>query len=207
MNRALLLLPALFVFSSGHALEYEKDIMPFLSEKCGECHSKEGKAKGGLKLDDPEGFYARFSKNSIVVPGDWDASYLFVTLFRPADHDDAMPPKGKGTRLTPEETRMVQQWIADGAPIAGEKGETGPMPKEGEGGYIAVAGTAEKMDDTPTPKVAAVEQDWTNTEGKTIRAKLLRVEGDIALLQLKNGQVYKYPISKLSEKSKEQLPE
>lgn len=197
-----LLITATILFGSGiSALDYEKDLMPFLSEKCGECHSKDGKAKGGLKLDDPKHFFGRFDKNSIVVPGDWDASMLFITLFRPPDHKDAMPPKGKGERLTPEETRMVQQWIADGAPIVGKTGEKGPMPKEGDLGYI----NGEKKPEPEKPK-PPVEQDWTNTEGRTIRATLLRVEGGNALLKLKNGQVYKYPISKLSAESKDMLP-
>ncbi|MDF1810661.1 MAG: hypothetical protein P1V20_00540 [Verrucomicrobiales bacterium] len=182
------------------ALEYEKDIMPFLSEKCGECHSKSGKAKGGLKLDDPRHFYGRFEKNSVVVPGDWDASLLFITLFRPADHKDAMPPEGKGERLTPEETRMVQQWIADGAPIAGKSGETGPMPKKGDAGYIEAAGE-------PAPEMTAepVEENWTNTQGKTIRATLIRVEGGKAWLKMKNGTVHKYPVNLLSEESRARL--
>ena len=82
-------------FSPAYSLEYESDIMPFLAEKCGECHGKETKAKGGLKLDDPQHLAGRFAKNSVIVPGDWDASMLFITLFRPPDHKDAMPPKGK----------------------------------------------------------------------------------------------------------------
>ena len=201
MNGSTIIAAALFVGGSAFSLEYETDIMPFLSEKCGECHSKETKAKGGLKLDDPKHLSGRFEKNSVIVPGDWDASGLFISLFRPADHKDAMPPKGKGTRLSPEETRKVQQWIADGASIDGKTGEKGPMPKQGEAGYIAVA------TDAPTPKPRrAVEQDWTNTEGRTIRATLLRVDGDKALLRLKNGQVYPYPIAKLSDQSKALLP-
>ena len=201
MNDSLIIAAALLLCSSGFSLDYEADIMPFLSEKCGECHSKDTKAKGGLKLDDPKHLSGRFEKNSVIAPGDWDASGLFITLFRPPDHKDAMPPKGKGTRLTPEETRLVQQWIADGASIDGKRGEKGSMPKEGEAGYIAIAKNAAPSKPTPP-----VEQDWTNTEGKTIRATLIRLEGDLAVLKLKSGQVYKYPTSKLSELSRAQLP-
>lgn len=206
MKMKHLALMALSISSSPlMALDYEKDIMPFLAEKCGECHSKEGKAKGGLKLDDPKHFFSRFEKNSVVVPGDWDASYLFVSLFRPADHDDAMPPNGKGERLTPEETRMVQQWIADGAPIEGEIGEAGPMPKEGEGGYIP-GGEPKSADDAMAKPLPAVEQDWVNTDGKTMRATLLRVDGGKAVFKIKNGQVFKYAIENLSEESQAKLP-
>ncbi len=183
------------------ALDYERDIMPIFVEKCGDCHSSEGKAKGGLRLDDPEHFHGRFEKNSVVVPGDWDASYLFVTLFRPADHDDAMPPEGKGERLTPEETVLVQQWIADGAPIVGETGEKGPMPKEGEPGFIATVSGEKTMDEAPSP------QEWTNREGKKIVATLLEVDGDSAVLKVESGRVFRVPVETLSDESQAALKE
>ncbi len=191
--KILITLISLAAFNAS-ALEYEKDIMPIFVKKCGECHSNEsGKAKGGLKLDDPAHFHGRFAKNSLVVPGDWDASYLFITLYRPEGHEDAMPPEGKGERLSSEEVKLVQQWITDGAPVNGERGEKGKMPPETE--------SADEMKPAPNP----VEQEWTNTDGKTILATLLRVEGDVALLRLKNGTVYKYPITKLSEASRAKL--
>lgn len=187
------------VSASASALEYEKDIMPFLAEKCGECHSKEaGKVKGGLKFDDPDHFYGRFEKNSVVVPGDWDASYLFVTLFRPADHDDAMPPTGKGERLTPEETVLVQQWISEGAPIVGETGAKGPMPEMGQPGYIE---TGEPMEKTHGP------QEWTNREGKAIIATLIEVDGNVAVLKLESGRVFRVPTETLSDESRAALSE
>ncbi|NNE93806.1 MAG: hypothetical protein HKN23_19320 [Verrucomicrobiales bacterium] len=184
------------------ALDYETDIMPIFVKKCSECHSdKEGKTKGGLRVDNVQHLKNRYEKNGLIVPGDWDASYLFVTLFRPADHEDAMPPTGKGERLTKAETRLVQQWIAEGATIDGTTGEKGLMPKEGEPGYIAV-----EDDGGEKPVAAAMgEQAWTNTEGKTIRATLVRVEGDVALLRVKGGTVYRVPIGNLSEKSRAQL--
>ena len=198
---------SLLLISPVFAVEYEDDIMPILVEKCADCHSNEsGKAKGGFKVDDPEHFHGRLSKNKIVVPGDWDASYLFVTLFRPADHDDAMSPKGKGERLTPEETQLVQRWIAEGAEINGEKGEEGPMPNAGEPGYIDT-GSGEKKEDSEMKTAPATPQEWTNVEGKTVTATLLRVDWDVALLRLANGTVYKYPIEKLSEESRKKLTE
>ena len=68
----------------GHALDYKRDIIPIFKEKCYDCHSsKAKKVKGGLRLDDEKIFSKRFAKNEVVVPGDWDASYLFVALVMP----------------------------------------------------------------------------------------------------------------------------
>ena len=50
------------------------------------------------------------------------------------------------------------------------------------------------------------EQSWTNRDGKTIMAIALRVEGDVVLLKLKNGTVYRYPIKNLSDESRAKLP-
>ena len=127
--KALLLLPLLATSSS--ALDYGRDIQPIFEKKCYDCHSAEAKkVRGGLRLDDEEHFYKRFAKNDVVIPGDWDASYLFVTLVTPSDKDGAMPPEDKGERLSQEEITKVAQWIHEGAKIGREKGEQGPEEME-----------------------------------------------------------------------------
>lgn len=176
------------------ALDYERDVMPIFMEKCADCHSNEsGKTKGGFKVDDPDHLLGRLSKNSLVVPGDWDASYLFITLYRPADHDDAMPPAGKGERLTPEEVELVQRWITEGAPINGVRGDEGEMP-------ASMPAEPEVMS-SPGP----LPTEWTNREGKTIVATLLKVEDGKAFLRLANGTVYPYPVENLSDVSQAAL--
>ncbi|MEM1440919.1 MAG: c-type cytochrome domain-containing protein [Verrucomicrobiota bacterium] len=190
------------------ALDYERDIMPIFMEKCADCHSNEaGQSKGGFKVDDPDHLLGRLDKNGLVTPGDWDGSYLFVTLFRPPESDDAMPPSGKGERLTPAETRKVQQWIADGAKIGSEKGESGPMPKKGELGYIEVEGEVEETSSLSGMPEQNTPRSWTNQEGKTIFATLLKVDGDAAVLKMENGKVYHYPIANLSAESQAALKE
>lgn len=176
------------------ALDYERDIMPIFEKKCGECHSRASDtSKGGLILDDPDHLFARFEKNSLVVPGDWDASYLFITLYRPEGDDDAMPPKGKGERLTEEEVTLVQKWITEGAPIKGERGAKGEMPE-------AADSSMEKPDKaTPEPR------EWTNREGKAITATLMGVEDDVAVLRLADGKIYRYPVGNLSDESRAAL--
>jgi hypothetical protein len=179
---------------SLEGLDYEDDIMPILVKKCADCHSDaSGKAKGGFKVDNPRHLLGRLQKNNLVVPGDWDASYLFITLYRPEGHEDAMPPKGKGERLTSEEVTLVQRWITEGAPILGERGERGSMP--------------DVMEDKPeAPLPPQKPQEWSNREGKTMTATLVRVDGDVVLLRGTNGVVYRYPIENLSDESQALLP-
>lgn len=200
MRKLLLLTWMLMMFLSAgaRALDYERDIMPIFEKKCADCHSRaSGESKGGLILDDPAHLLGRLGKNSLVVPGDWDASYLFITLYRPEGDEDAMPPKGKGERLTPEEVTLVQKWITEGAPILGERGAKGEMPE--------AAGSMEKEKGGALPEPAS-PRSWTNREGKSIIATLLKVEGDVAVLRLANGTVHRYPIANLSEESRAALP-
>jgi mono/diheme cytochrome c family protein len=179
------------------ALDYERDIMPLFEKKCADCHSRaSGESKGGLILDDPQHLLGRLDKNSLVVPGDWDASYLFITLYRPADDEEAMPPKGKGERLTPEEVALVQRWITEGAPILGKRGTRGAMPEAAE----AMGKEKGQLPESPSPS------SWTNREGKRLIATLLRVEGDVVVLRLANGTVHRYPIAHLSDESRAALP-
>jgi len=187
------------------ALDYERDIMPIFVAKCAECHSAEkGKVKGGLRIDDPEHLANRLTKNNLVVPGDWDASYLFITVFRPEDSEDAMPPKGKGERLHVGEVKKVMEWINEGAPIAGERGEKGPPIPDDESLF---AHLPPDPDDAGVEGVAMaerlqpVERDWVNREGKTIRATLTGVEDGKAILRLPGGRSYHYPVEDLSDES------
>lgn len=211
-------LAVLWPAPSGHALDYEKDIMPIFMEKCADCHSSQSdKVKGGLKFDDPKHFQSRFSKNDVVVPGSWDESYLFVTLFRPSDADEAMPPKGKGDRLNLEEVKLVMQWITEGATINGETGKKGVMPEKIEDLFLDLPpdiadqlakelevkpGTSKSNSAAaPASPAPPAEEDWTNREGRTLRAVLVKVEGDIAILRMKDGTEHRYPIANLSDES------
>lgn len=182
------------VIQPAIALDYKRDIMPIFVEKCSDCHSKDSeKVKAGLRFDDPDSFQKRMPKNDTVLPGDWDASLLFITITRPHDSKDAMPPKGKGDPLNKEEIRTVQKWITEGAPINGDRGKRGKMPEE------------DAQDSPDLPRAMPKEQAWKNKEGKTIIATLLKVEKDVAVLRLRGGRIYRYPIANLSEESRAML--
>lgn len=194
------------------ALDYKRDILPIFENKCFDCHSAESKKlKGGLRLDDEEHFFKRFAKNDVVIPGDWDASYLFVTLVLPKEDDGAMPPEGKGDRLTEEEIRTVAQWIHEGAKIGREKGDKGSDEMEPakilrfHNGRLLRDG-----EEPPTEEMAKEEtqpewEDWTNAEGKKITAKYGKLENGKVSFELEGGKKVEYPLEKLSEESQQRI--
>ena len=194
---------------TANALDYRQDIMPIFKEKCYDCHSsKAKKVKGGLRLDDEKHFSKRFSKNEVVVPGDWDASYLFVTLVMPRHEKGAMPPKNKGESLTEKEIRTVAEWIHKGAKIDGKKGKPGPenwhpdrLLKFKDGRVVT-----EQFGEAPkVKKVEAKWEIWSNKEGKKITARFHGLVKDKVDFELKNGKRMSYPLEQLSAESQARI--
>lgn len=191
---------------SAAALDYKKDVMPILKEKCYDCHSdKAKKVKGGLRFDDEEHFFKRFAKNDVVIPGDWDASYLFVTVVWPEHKKGAMPPKNKGERLTEKEIRTVAQWIHEGAKIDGEKGKRGADELDPEKILKFQDGRLVTEQFGPAPKIVEPEwEEWTNAKGVSLTARFRGLSKGKATLELKNtGKRVAYPFDQLSKESQE----
>lgn len=75
---------------------------------------------------------------------------------------------------------------------------------------------AAKLAEQPAGKPATPEKaapstggtrDWTNSDGKTIRAEAISSDGDSVTLKLESGKVVDYPLDKLSETSRKLVAE
>ncbi len=116
------------IFSSvsfGKAVDFERQIQPFLEKKCYRCHDEE-KVKGELRLDSPEGILAGGEYGDILIPGDPNESSIYLLTTYPKDDPDYMPQKGKG--LTKSEQSLLKIWIEEGATF-GEGFVHVPEPK------------------------------------------------------------------------------
>src|SRR5215216_6379126 len=100
---------------------------------CAECHSGP-KARAGVNVLDRDGL----DKKEKVVPGKPDDSVLYQLVT--ATDESAMPPTGR-PRLAAEQTEVIRQWIAAGAPAFPADA---PPP-------------VEKEKDTPLQDVAGVD--------------------------------------------------
>ncbi len=87
-------------------------VQPLLKARCYECHSHEGKIKGGLVLDSRSGWETGGDSGPALEPGAPEKS-LLVHAVRYADKDLAMPPKKK---LSDEEIALLVEWVKMGAP-------------------------------------------------------------------------------------------
>jgi hypothetical protein len=105
---AAALLPAI-----AATVEYGRDILPILSDKCYHCHGPDEKSrKAKLRLDTKEGAFR--TKDPVIVPGKSGESEL-VSRITTTNLDDRMPPVDSNRTLTPREIQLLTQWIDEGA--------------------------------------------------------------------------------------------
>lgn len=92
---------------------FDKEIKPIFVRSCSKCHGEE-KQKGDLRLDSRDATLKGGENGKVVEPGKIDKSLLLVAVAG-LDPDMAMPPEGKGERLTKEQVGLVRAWIEQGA--------------------------------------------------------------------------------------------
>jgi len=92
---------------------FENKIRPLLVDKCYKCHSSHApKLKGGLSLENREGWVKGGDTGPAIVPGDPDAS-LLIKAVRYTDQDLQMPPK---SQLSDDQIADLVNWVKMGAP-------------------------------------------------------------------------------------------
>lgn len=173
---------SLLAIATAGAADFKKDIQPILEKNCYECHSEKAKKrKGGFVFDDLSAFKLDIADNDVaqIRPGKPGESH-FLEVIVNEGHERHMPPKGQLSRT---EISKITDWIKEGATFDG-----------------TVATTAAAA--TPAKKALPPIMSWTNTEGKTIKAGFVRLEGENVVLRMPaNAQEVPYPLAKLSEAS------
>ena len=103
------------------SISFARDIRPILSNACFKCHGPdEAERKGGprdgtgLRLDTEEGALEDMGGRAAVVPGHPDQSELIARIIA-TEEDEIMPPPKSGSPLTPEEVKLLKDWIKSGA--------------------------------------------------------------------------------------------
>lgn len=175
------------------AVDFKRDIQPILKAECYKCHSEEsGKEKAGYVFDNLERFAKDIGPGRAIEPGNLTDSHFFEILVSPEDENAHMPPK---KTLSDNQIKVIREWILAGAPLPGQ------TPTAGTNTPAPNAAMAPAASEAPA---GPVMQSWTNTDGRTIQAAMLRLEGDNVVLQMADGKIYNYPLSKLSPESQAQ---
>jgi uncharacterized membrane protein len=87
---------------------------PMLNQRCGTCHNND-KRQGELDLTNYAALMRGGETGGTIVPGRPNDSELYYRITLPPTDDAYMPAEGK-TPLTDEQVRIIEWWIAAGAP-------------------------------------------------------------------------------------------
>jgi len=97
-------------------VSFERDLQPIFDAKCTRCHSRE--AGAAVPFFDDGSAYTNLvtSPDSLVVPFDSNASYLYWYTYWDATYPcPFMPATGCADRLPEAELSLIKDWIDQGA--------------------------------------------------------------------------------------------
>src|SRR5579884_11157 len=95
-------------------VDFSRDILPILSDKCFHCHGPDAKArKANLRFDTKEGAFRLRKGKTVIVPGNNAASELIRRIT--ADEDERMPPPESNRSLTAKQIDLLKKWVEEGA--------------------------------------------------------------------------------------------
>ncbi len=116
VDRTLTLLASVFMvaFSTTAAetpVDFSREILPILSNKCFICHGPDSRKEDLLRLDSFEGATSDLGGYRAVDPGDLAKSEIIARIH---DADDPMPPEDAEKHLTAAERALLKRWVLQG---------------------------------------------------------------------------------------------
>src|SRR2546423_2448210 len=107
--------PTTSAASQPKPVNFNRDILPILSDNCFICHGPDaGKRMADLRLDTKQGIFADRGGYQVVVPHDSAGSKLYRKISS-TDETFRMPPPIANRRLTPAQIELIGRWIDEGA--------------------------------------------------------------------------------------------
>ncbi len=97
-------------------IEFNRQVLPILSENCFKCHGPDERAReADMRLDTPEGAFADLGGGYYpIVPGNPQKSEIIWRIYAD-DEDDLMPHPDSGLSLKQSEKDTIRRWIEEGA--------------------------------------------------------------------------------------------
>ena len=131
-------LPAPPTIAADKPVDFAKDILPVLSDKCFVCHGPDTKDKDQLRLDSVEGATADRGGYQAINPKEPAKSEL---LKRILSSEEPMPPADAEKQLTKAERELIARWVREGGAYAEHWAFVAPK-KTAPGGDKKVTGSA-----------------------------------------------------------------
>ena len=90
-------------------VDFARDVLPILSDRCYACHGPDGAGRqAGLRLDLKEHAFADRDGFPALVPGDLEASELAARI-RSEFPEELMPPPDSNYALSEEEVQLLER--------------------------------------------------------------------------------------------------
>ncbi len=96
-------------------VDFAREILPLLSDRCFVCHGPDAKRKDLVRLDSRTGATRDLGGYRAIDPESPEKSEI---LARINDPDDPMPPKEADKKLSPAERELIGRWIRQGGEYA-----------------------------------------------------------------------------------------
>ncbi|MFP6901119.1 MAG: DUF1553 domain-containing protein [Opitutales bacterium] len=96
-------------------VDFAREVLPVLSNKCFICHGPDGKKKKVLRLDSLEGATRDLGGYRAIDVASLKDSEILVRLH---DADDPMPPEKAEKKLTDRERDLLTRWVKEGGKYA-----------------------------------------------------------------------------------------
>ena len=119
MDRTQTLIALAFALVLAHSavsaaekpVDFAREILPILSNKCFVCHGPDSRKKDLLRLDSFEGATSDLGGYRAVNPENPAKSEIITRIY---DADDPMPPEDAEKQLTPAERKLIERWVLQG---------------------------------------------------------------------------------------------
>jgi hypothetical protein len=106
------------VLADSSSVNFNRDVLPILSENCFACHGpSESAREADLRFDIREGATADLGGYQALVPGD-SSSSVMIERITSDEEWEIMPPADSGKKLTAAQVDLLKRWIDQGAPYA-----------------------------------------------------------------------------------------
>ena len=96
-------------------IDFSRDVLPILSDKCFHCHGPDEKTREAeLRLDTYEGATEGGEFEVPIKPGEPNGSEVITRILN-QDPEEIMPPPETHKKVSPKELELLKQWIEEGA--------------------------------------------------------------------------------------------
>lgn len=187
LRRLTPLLPAVILLTSASeraaAVDFAREVLPILSNKCFVCHGPDTKKKKELRLDSFEAATADRGGYRAIDPDHPEDSEL---LFRIHDADDPMPPEDAEKQLTDAEREILTEWVKQGGEYAKHWSFVPPVkadpPRGPESGNVVDGFVTARLSEVSGGKVDLAKEADRTTLARRVALVLTGLPPDPELL-------------------------